>query len=138
MTNAQTAPAKILAPCDRCEGRGRINGFDHYAKGICFACEGKGERLVANYVQVMTPAMIAAAAKAEAEQKVVRAFVDAHLHLSVAQLVTKLGAVSFEKVYLLHSYAAGFVHEGNDDARPMLAACKVLLERFIIEDLRAA
>jgi hypothetical protein len=52
----------------RCEGAGRISGFNHYADGVCFACKG----------------------------------------------------------------------EGNEGARPMLAALKTLLERFIIEDCRAA
>lgn len=136
--NTAAKPAKILVTCPRCEGAGRINGFDHYADGVCFACEGKGRRLVANYVQTLTPAQIAAAEKEIAEEQVVRTFIDAHLHLSRAQVVAKFGALGFEKINRLHSVAAGVVREGNNDAAPMLAALKTLSERFIVEDLRAA
>ena len=137
--NAAAKPAaKILATCDRCEGAGRINGFDHYADGVCFACAGQGRRLVANYAQVMTPAQIAAAEKADAEERVVRAFITAHTHLSRAQVITKLGRLGFEKINTLRGVAAGMIREGNDAAAPMLAGLKTLMERFVVEDLRAA
>ena len=129
----QTA-TKITITCDRCEGKGYINGMGHYANGVCFLCAGAGQRKVTPYVQKITAEMEAAAAKANAEEKVVCAFIEAHLHLSKDQVVKKLSALSFEKVYRLHSVVCGVVRQGNDDARPMLAACKVLLERFIIED----
>ncbi len=139
MTNAAAkTPAKITVTCDRCEGKGYINGFNHYADGVCFACEGKGKRFVANYVQTLTAEMIAAAEKADAEEKIVRAFVEAHLHLTAAQVVVKFGALRFEKVYRLHGSVAGYVCNGEHAAEPMLAALKTLLERFIVEDLRAA
>jgi len=138
MNAAAAKPAKILATCDRCEGKGYLDGMSHYAAGVCFLCAGAGKRKVAPYVQVMTPAMIAAAEKADAEEKVVRAFVEAHLHLSRAQVVAKFGALGSEKVYKLHGFVAGYVTAGETDAAPMLAALKTLLERFIVEDLRAA
>lgn len=29
--------------CGKCSGKGRINGFDHYADGVCFDCDGTGK-----------------------------------------------------------------------------------------------
>lgn len=139
MTNAAAkTPAKVTIECDRCEGKGWLRGMEHYADGVCFLCAGKGTRKITPYAQQITAEMIAAAAKADAEEKAVRAFVEAHLHLSASQVVKKLGALRFEKVYKLHGFVAGYVNNGLAAARPMLAALKTLLERFIIEDCRAA
>ena len=132
------AAAKILVVCDRCEGKGYLYGMSHYAAGRCFLCAGVGKRKVTPYAQQVTAEMIAAAEKADAEEKVIRAFVEAHLHLSRAQVVAKFGALGFEKIYRLHGSVAGYVTAGDTAAAPMLAALKTLLERFIVEDLRAA
>jgi hypothetical protein len=139
MTNAAAkTPAKILATCDKCEGKGSIYGFSHYAAGVCFDCSGNGTRYVTAHEAKISAEMTAAAEKADTQEKVIRAFVEAHLHLTTAQVVAKLGAVSFEKIHNLHGFVAGYVTNGLDDARPMLRALNTLLERFVIEDLRAA
>jgi hypothetical protein len=33
----------IKGPCAKCDGRGRIDAFAHYANGVCFWCNGTGE-----------------------------------------------------------------------------------------------
>lgn len=29
-------------PCFKCNGKGRIRGFEHIAEGVCFQCSGSG------------------------------------------------------------------------------------------------
>lgn len=42
---ASQTPAARANPqfaCTRCDGKGRIRGFEHRANGVCYACGGKG------------------------------------------------------------------------------------------------
>lgn len=130
-TMSKSPAAKMTIECDRCDGKGRIYGFSHYAAGICFACEGKGQRKVTPYTQEVTAEMAERIAKAEAEEKIQRAFVDAHKGLSTDQLVKKLGNIGPDKMRALHAFVAQVSHV-DESARPMLAVCKRLLERYII------
>ena len=36
------ARANPQIACTRCDGKGRIRGFEHRANGVCYACGGKG------------------------------------------------------------------------------------------------
>lgn len=134
MTNAQTAPiaTKTLGNCDRCDGKGWLHGMSHYANGTCFLCRGTGRRAYTPGQVKQTAEMVARIAKHEAECEVQRAFVLAHADQSAEQLVNKLGAIRFERLWSLHRFVASMVTAGDEAARPMLDACKVLLERQII------
>ena len=35
-----TTKTTIEVPCSKCDGKGRINGFGHIERGICFRCNG--------------------------------------------------------------------------------------------------
>lgn len=35
------------ATCPKCQGKGRIDSFGHYAKGVCFGCAGAGSVKIA-------------------------------------------------------------------------------------------
>lgn len=36
------APATVLRPCGKCDGKGRIRAYGHVAGGVCFLCSGHG------------------------------------------------------------------------------------------------
>ena len=38
----QDAKSNSDRVCGKCDGKGRICGFDHYAGGVCFQCNGSG------------------------------------------------------------------------------------------------
>ena len=40
---AKGSQARQRGVCGRCDGRGKIGAFAHYAGGVCFACGGTGE-----------------------------------------------------------------------------------------------
>lgn len=46
-TPTAAAPEMLTAPksftCGKCDGRGRIDAFGHYARGVCFWCDGTGK-----------------------------------------------------------------------------------------------
>ena len=74
MTNAAAKiPARILATCDKCEGKGSIYGFSHYAAGVCFDCSGNGTRYVTAHEAKVTAeqAERMAAAKVENDKRAV-------------------------------------------------------------------
>ncbi len=33
---------KVKDTCGKCDGKGKIRGFDHIEHGVCFACGGQG------------------------------------------------------------------------------------------------
>ena len=43
MADTKTPAAKTLYTCGKCDGRGKIQAFSHYANGDCFDCGGTGK-----------------------------------------------------------------------------------------------
>jgi hypothetical protein len=43
MAATQTTETTTSYDCAKCDGRGRINGFQHIASGRCFQCGGSGK-----------------------------------------------------------------------------------------------
>jgi len=120
--------AKILIPCDKCEGKGYINGFNHYANGVCFQCAGNGTCEHTPYQQKMTAEMEKARILTDAR----RAFVESHKGMTQAQITAKFGALGFDKVWALHGFVSGMVVDGDDSLRPMLKVITRIMERHVI------
>lgn len=40
---------KVKDTCGKCDGKGKIRGFDHIEHGVCFACGGQGTVWVEAY-----------------------------------------------------------------------------------------
>lgn len=125
--NATTRRAKILTTCDKCEGKGWIRGFEHYADGVCFQCGGTGRCEYKTYEQA--PEDPEVTARWEAKCAAVFAFIEANRHLSRAQAARKFGGVSYEKVWEIHRFVANLVGNGDRDLRPLLLGLTDRLER---------
>lgn len=39
------AKANPQFACTRCDGKGKVRGFSHIERGVCFACNGRGVRI---------------------------------------------------------------------------------------------
>lgn len=56
-----------MTECDRCNGKGHINGYAHVMGGVCFKCAGSGKQAVKK-VRKPSPAQLAKKAAQEAER----------------------------------------------------------------------
>jgi hypothetical protein len=72
-----------ITGCPKCDGKGRIHAFGHYANGVCFECGGTGEI----EITASTPAEVAQAARSAAHANGVRA------------LAMKIGTEANRKTY---------------------------------------
>lgn len=75
-TATAASPSRPLetVACPKCDGKGYIRAFGHYAGGVCFDCGGAGTF----EITAATPADIAHAARARAEHEVRCRFITAY------------------------------------------------------------
>jgi hypothetical protein len=113
MTNAAAkTPARILATCDKCEGKGYINGFGHYANGVCFLCEGNGTRYVTAHeakISAETAARIAAAA---VENDKRAAFIARFDGVEPRLVVARFRTYTADQVWAIRQHCAGTTTRG--------------------------
>ena len=115
MTNAAAMnPAKILATCDKCEGKGYINGFGHYANGVCFLCAGNGTRLVTPYEQKISAEMAERITAAAVENDKRAAFIARHDGVEPRLVAGWFAKMDADKVYAIRQHCAPM--PGHDDA----------------------
>ena len=104
--NAAAKPAKILATCDKCEGKGSIYGFSHYAAGVCFDCSGNGTRYVTAHEAKVSAEQASRMAAARVESDRRAAFIarfDGVEPCLVAKWFSKMDA---DKVYAIRQHCA--------------------------------
>lgn len=120
MNAATKTAAKILVACDKCEGKGYINGFEHYAHGVCFQCSGNGTcEYTAHEVKVRAEdAAHAAAARADYERRA--AFVAEHHGVEPRIVVARFRRLSEDKLHAIRQHCAQI---SGYDANPGERVC---------------
>ena len=108
MTNAAAkTPAKVTIECDRCEGKGYINGFGHYANGVCFLCAGNGTRLVTPYEQKISAEMAERIAAAKIENDKRAAFIARFDGAEPRLVVARFRTYTEDQVWAIRQHCAG-------------------------------
>ena len=121
MTNAAAkTPAKILATCDKCEGKGSIYGFSHYANGVCFLCEGNGTRYVTAHEAKVTAETAARIAAAAVENDRRAAFIARFDGVEPRLVVARFRAYTADQVWAIRQHCAG---RGRDESNPGERVC---------------
>lgn len=98
-----------IIDCPKCDGKGIIRAFGHYASGVCFECGGKGRF----EITAATPAQIAQAARNNAHAAAIRSLAlkigisqNGKTYLPVGELV--VGCHTEDSVYRMQAPAGSF------------------------------
>ncbi len=129
MTNAAAkTPARILATCDKCEGKGSIYGFSHYAAGVCFDCSGNGTRYVTAHEAKVTAEQAERMAAAKVENDKRAAFIARFDGVEPRLVVARFRTYTEDQVWAIRQHCAGTTtREANLGERVCYwAACTVL------------
>ena len=129
--NARPAAKKILVTCDKCEGKGYINGFEHYANGVCFQCSGNGTcEYTAHEVKVRAEdAARMEALRIESDRRV--AFIASHHGMDPQIVLARFRNLHPDKVYAIRQHCAQIPgYDSNPGERVCYWAASTILDAW--------